>query len=125
MMNSAAIARYRNVQVTTSSPGEILVMLYAGLLRFLGEGAQAMRAGDRARAGERISRAHAILDELTATLNPDHAPELADNLLALYGWSIRRIIEANCQQKADYLDEVARVLGPIEEAFRAAVRGQR
>jgi flagellin-specific chaperone FliS len=34
---SSAIAKYRSVQVTTASPGQLLVMLYDGLFRFLGE----------------------------------------------------------------------------------------
>ena len=80
---STVLSRYGTVQVTTSTPGQLLVMMYDGLFRFLGEAVVAMRANDRARSGERISRSHSILEMLASTLEPDHAPELCENLLAL------------------------------------------
>jgi flagellar protein FliS len=119
-MSAAALARYKSVQITTSSPGAILVMLFEGLLRFLGEAATAMRAGDRGRAGEVISRAHAILDELAATLDPGPAPELVDNLRGIYSFCMTRIVEANAKQDPRMLDDAARILQPISDAFRAA-----
>ena len=47
MTMSAAIQRYKAVQVKTSSPGEILVMLYDGLFKFLDEAKEALAAEDR------------------------------------------------------------------------------
>jgi flagellar protein FliS len=122
MFNKAAIARYRNVQITTSSPGEVLLLLYSGLLRFLNEAIHAMKSGDRARAGERIGRAHAILDELHTTLKPSAAPELAANLQGVYLFAMEQILAANCEQSVDKLENAVRVLRPIEEAFRAVLQ---
>jgi flagellar protein FliS len=121
----ANVARYRSVQVTTSSKGDLLVMLYQALGRFLAEASQAMRAGDRARAGDRIGRAHAILDELASTLDASAAPELGERLMSLYLWGMGRLVEANLTQTPEWIDEVARVMTPIEEAFRTVVRGAR
>lgn len=119
-MNPNALARYRNVQITTSSPGTLLLMLYDGLMRFLGEAATAMRAGDRARAGERISKAHAILDELNVTLKSDAAPELVDRLRGIYMFCMSHLVMANCEQDANRIDEVLRILKPLREAWQAA-----
>src|SRR5579884_2100577 len=91
----AALARYAAVKVTTANPGQLLVMLYDGLLRFLREAQAAMRADDRARAGERISRAHAILEHLMAGLDPTHAPELCDRLRSLYVFCMHHLVRAN------------------------------
>jgi flagellar protein FliS len=66
---SAAAARYRGVQVVTCNPLQLLVMLYDGAIRFIGEAEAAITAGDRARVGDRIGKAHAILEELVATLD--------------------------------------------------------
>jgi flagellar secretion chaperone FliS len=92
---SSAAARYRGVQVKTCSPLQLLVMLFDGAIRFIGEAESAMAAKDRARAGERIGKAHAIIAELAATLDRDQAPELCDNLLG----------------------EVVRALTPLREGF--------
>lgn len=114
------LARYRSVQINTSSPGALLMMLFDGLMRFLGEASGAMRAGDMARAGERISRSHAILDELNATLKPDAAPELCERLRSIYLFCMSHLVQANIQKSPDMVDEVSRVLKPIRDAFHVA-----
>ena len=119
----AALNRYKNVQVKTASPGELLVMLYDGLFRFLGEAKTAMEAGERTRAAERISRSHQILQHLLAGLNREHAPELCENLEGLYLFSMRHIVNANIHQKPENIGEVIAVLTPLREAWSAVVRG--
>ena len=56
---AAVLSRYQKVKVTTCSPGELLVMLYDGLFRFLGEAKTKMEEGDRtARGGAHQSSSH-------------------------------------------------------------------
>lgn len=121
MSAATLLTRYGTVQMTTSSPGQILVLLYDGLFRFLGEARTAITAHDRARAGERISRSHAILDLLDSTLDPAHSPELCDNLHGLYLFCMSRLVTANVNQDVAPLDEVLRILGPLREAWKEAV----
>ncbi|MEO7109029.1 MAG: flagellar export chaperone FliS [Polyangiaceae bacterium] len=124
MTVNAALNRYKNVQVKTSSPGELLVMLYDGLFRFLGEAKTAMESGERARAAERISRSHQILQQLNNGLNREHAPDLCDNLHRLYLFAMGHIVQANIQQKPENIAEVLRVLTPLREAWTTVVRGE-
>ena len=114
---TAAAARYRGIQVKTCSPIQLLVMMYDGAIRFTFEAETAMSQNDRARAGERIGRAHAVIEELAATLEPEKAPELAENLLAIYAFAMRRLIEANLQQDRAKLNEVVAALTPLREAY--------
>lgn len=118
ILSAAAVAaRYQGVQVRTSSPAELLVMLYDGVLRFVAEARAALDKGDRARLGDRIGRALAIVDELAATLDPTHAPELADNLLALYGFCKRRLFAANIERDPQALADVTETIEPLREAW--------
>ncbi|HXN34136.1 MAG TPA: flagellar export chaperone FliS [Polyangiaceae bacterium] len=117
----AALARYGAVKVTTASPGQILVMLYDGLLRFLREAQGAFVAKERAKAGERVSRSLAILDQLLIGLDPKHAPELCERLQALYVFCIQRLVRANLEQSPDMVGEVVRVLSPLRDAWSTAV----
>ena len=121
MMNTSAVAaRYKGVQVTTCSPVQLLVMLFDGVIRFATEAQHAMALKDRARVGDRIGRAHDIITELAATLDPTHAPELADNLLAVYGFCVRRLIEANIEQNPAKLVDVVNAVTPLREGFAEA-----
>lgn len=123
MIATRAIQRYKTVQVTTSSPGEVLVMLYEGLFRFLHDAGAALGSGDRAAAGASIGRAHEILTELASTLNPEPAPELCAKLEAVYLFCMGRLLEANLTQDRGRIDEVVRALTPLREAWITAVRG--
>ena len=114
---TAAASKYRGVQLHTSSPAQLVVMLYDGILRFVAEAHAALEAGDRARMGERIGRALAIVDELTATLEPKYAPELAENLTALYGFAKRRLYEANVNLDPQCLADVKTAIVPLRDAF--------
>src|SRR5689334_16055576 len=116
---SAAAARYRGVQVATCSPAKLLVMLFDGALRFIGEAEVAMAARDCARVGDRIGRAHAIIEELAATLDRSHAPELCDNLFRVYTFCMGHLLEANVHQDPKRLADVVAALTPLREGFSA------
>lgn len=125
IMSPAAVAsRYRGVQLNTASPAQLVVMLYDGALRFASEADEAFGRDDRARAGDRIGRALAIVDELAATLDPAHAPELAENLLALYGYCKRRLLEANLGRDRNALADVVAALTPLREAWATVAAGR-
>lgn len=122
MMSPAnAASRYRGVQLNTASPAQLVVMLYDGLLRFVGEADEAFGRDDRARAGERIGKAIAIVDELAATLDPTHAPELVENLLGLYGFCKKRLFEANIGRDRKALVDVVNSLTPLRDAWATVV----
>ena len=117
----AALARYGAVKVTTSTPGNLLVMLYDGLLRFLREAEAAMIAKERRKCGEKLSRANAIIAELLGTLDPTHNPELCANLQQLYLFCMNHLLKANIQQNPEMLGEIITVLTPLRDAWAKAV----
>lgn len=119
--HNAAAAKYQQVQVRTSGPGDVLLLLYQGLFRFAAEAKAALAVGDRALFGEKLSRAHAILEELCAGLNYEVAPELCANLEAVYGFAMTRLIDANVKQDPSLVDEATKPLLPLYEAWRTAV----
>jgi flagellar secretion chaperone FliS len=115
------LERYKSVQIKTSSPGEVLMMLFDGMFKFIDEAIDALGRDDRARAGERIGRAHAILTELSASLNRAAAPELCENLEAVYFFSMSKLLEANLHRDVSRLEDVKRILEPVRDGFRIAV----
>lgn len=110
-----AAARYKNTQVTTCSPGDLLLLLIDGALRFAKEADQAMEIRDRARAGDRIGRCHAILEQLSAGLDPTDTTGLCADLTALYAFCMSRLVEANLKQDREILSEISRVIRPVRE----------
>jgi len=121
-MLPAHIANYRAVQIRTSSPGEVLLALYDGLFKFLQLAKHSIRNRNAGRAGEALSRAHAILSELYGSLDHSQYPELCKNLARLYDFCLMRLTYANRHRNVDVIDEVMRVLTPVREANREAVK---
>jgi flagellar secretion chaperone FliS len=110
-------AAYRQQSVMTATPGQLVVMLYDGCLRFLHQGAYAMRDGSRLQAHSRLARAEAIIDELLATLDMEQGGEIAARLQGIYVFCRSHLLEARREQDAEKIDAVARLLGELREAF--------
>ncbi len=119
--NQAALARYASVKVTTASPGQVLVMLYDGLLRFLREAQAAIAAKNPARVGERIGRAMRILEHLLGGLDASKSPVLVERLQSLYVFCMRHLVRANIEQSSDKIADVIRLLAPMRDAWATAV----
>jgi flagellar protein FliS len=120
-MLETAASRYQKVQISTSSPGQILLALYNGIFRFLIAARSAFQKGELARGREQLSKAQAIIHELEIALDHQASPELCGNLQGLYLFSIDRIQKARFKGETCWIDEVVRVLGPMREAWATAV----
>ena len=107
---------YREAAVMTSSPEQLVVMLYDGAGRFLRQAEGSMSQGAWLQAGERLTRAEAILDELLATLDMD-AGEIAERLQAIYIFCKKTLIEARIQREAEKVGQVVALLSNLREAW--------
>ena len=114
--------QYRRTRIMTASPGELLVMLYDGVLMRIKRARLHFERGEWEPAGEYLGRCQDILHELMATLDADKAPELAESLLRLYNYTSRRLIEAIGEKSVEALDEVHGLLQPMREAWAEANR---
>lgn len=120
MLSTAAHA-YKQNRSTTSTPGELLLALYDGLFRFLNGAKVLLERGERARASEQLSKAHAILSELFIALDHQVAPQLCEQLSALYEYAMDRVTHANLKGDVQAVADVIRVLTPLREAWQQAV----
>ena len=107
---------YRENSIMTASPEQLVVMLYDGAGRFLRQAEGSMIDGSWLQASEKLSRAEAIIDELLATLDMD-AGEVADRLQSIYVFCKTRLIEARIERDPVRVDQVARLLGELRDAW--------
>lgn len=115
-MQHAAKA-YLETQVTTTSQGQLLVMLYDGAVKFLVQAKERMAAKDYAGKGNLISKALDIINELDSTLNTEKGGELAGNLHQLYFYCSKRLFMANSKMEQAPIDEVIKILGGLRSAY--------
>jgi flagellar protein FliS len=122
-MSQLAVARrYQSVQLESSSPGQVLVAMYDGCIRFCRAAQVQIEAGDAAGKGKLISKAVAILGELRSTLDHSAAPALCDSLERLYVFFQEQLSLANLRMDARLIDPVVKILGDLRETWAEAVR---
>lgn len=108
---------YRQNEVEGTPPERITLMLFDGALGFIEAARVACLNGDPAGRGERITRALAIIGELQATLDFEQGGEIAENLMRLYDYITRQLLNASLQADSDLLVHVASVLGEIRDGW--------
>lgn len=114
--------QYRRTRIMTASPGELLVMLYDGLLQRVRRARLSFEKSDWATAGEALGRCQDILHELMASLDPEKSPELADSLIGLYSYCSARLLKAVAERDTAPLDEVYELMKPMRDAWAEANR---
>jgi flagellar protein FliS len=128
--NAAKLAAYRSTSVhsgvAASDPHRLIVMLMDGALERIATARGLMANGTgAAEKTQLLHRAVAIIDELRNSLNFKSGGDLSHKLDSLYDYMCVRIMQANSTNKADWLDEVSRLLGEVRAAWLAIPAQQR
>ncbi|MDR1945952.1 MAG: flagellar export chaperone FliS [Desulfovibrio sp.] len=112
-----AAQSYFKTQVSTTSQGDLVVMLFDAAVKFLVTAKVGLSEGDMAGKGIAVSRTLDILNELTSTLNMEKGGELAVNLRSLYTFCSNHLVRANLKKDPAMIDEVIKVLTGIRSAY--------
>jgi len=116
----ASPAAYRSSSVMTASPGQLVVMLYDGMARFLKQAEIAAGEGAWGQASDRISKADAILEELLITLDLERGGEVAERLQGIYVFCRKLLVEARMARGTEQIAQVAGLLAELREAWSEA-----
>ncbi len=109
---------YKSNQVSSADPKALIIMLYDGAIRFLTEAKgylNSFKTYDK--ANERILRAQDIITELMLSLDMKRGGEIADNLLNLYSYMKKSLLEANMNKQEKPIAEVIKILSELKEAW--------
>jgi flagellar protein FliS len=98
-------AQYRQTQVTTASPNELILMLYNGGIQSLKKAKIALAGQKMDQVNEELIKSQKIITELQLSLNPD-AGAISEQLFSLYDYMYRRLVEANLQKNEQIIDEM-------------------
>lgn len=128
MKSSNPWQSYRQVATRTASPGQLVLMLYEGAIRFLEQAKAGFDLDDpvefNTTINNNILRAQDIIRELDYSLNVELGGELAIQLRRLYDYFDRTLLEANLRKDAAGIAEVIRRLSELREAWATMLRQQ-
>ncbi len=108
---------YRKTSVQSSSPLELVVMLYDGAIRFVLEARDAIARNDVRARTTAVSRALAIVAELQNTLNVKEGGEVARELDRLYAYMNTRLFEITAKADDHAAQEVHKLLVTQREGW--------
>ncbi len=119
---------YRQIATQTAPPGQLVLMLYEGALRFLDRALGGFTIEDPAESNmvvhNNLQRAQDIIRELNSALNLEQGGEFAARMRDLYEYFDRRLWESDLKKDRQGIDEVIRHVTKLRDAWSSMLAGQ-
>jgi flagellar protein FliS len=109
--------QYRKNEISTSSQGRLILMMYEGAIKFATMALQCIEKGDIAGQGKYINKTHDIINELSLALDLKKGGEVAQRLESLYQYMLSQLTLANIKSDRKALEMVIKILSPLAEAW--------
>lgn len=127
-MKAQTYARaYQAQSVLTASPGQLVLLMYDGTLRFIAQARDGFSmpegtAGRIERINTGLIRAQAVIAQLRDNLDHHAGGEIARNLDQLYDYHLRRLFEANLRKDETPLIEVEGLVLSLRDGWAEMLR---
>jgi flagellar secretion chaperone FliS len=115
-VSTQGLQQYQARSVQTASPGQLVVMLYDGFLRFAGQAQDALERDDIGSAAVPLTKAQAIITELRVSLDMSQGV-IATNLASLYIYVTERLTEGRIKKDPAEIVEARKVMADLREAW--------
>ncbi|MCM3000709.1 flagellar export chaperone FliS [Paenibacillus cellulositrophicus] len=119
-MITSPYEKYRQSSVQTSTPGQLLLMLYDGAIRFVRAGIDSMQKKDLQKANMNLGKSQSIVNELLSTLDRNYA--VSEGLAALYEYINHLLIESNVKKTTAPAEEALGYLMDLRDTFAEAAK---
>jgi flagellar protein FliS len=119
---AAQAARYREAELLSATPGQLVVMLFDKMLLTLRRARLAMDAGDIEQRTVQLLAADDMIAELKVSLDHEQGGAISRDLDALYAFMLRELHAANRTKDGARIDVVLRIAAELREAFAGAQR---
>ncbi|MBQ5492175.1 MAG: flagellar export chaperone FliS [Treponema sp.] len=121
--NANGYNAYREIGVKTASQGKLVVMLYEGAVNHIEKAMELI--GDEGKIpadsienfGNHIQKVQDILTELQMSLDMDKGGEIAKNLMALYIFFNKEILDASIQHDKAKLANIHKMLSDLRDSW--------
>ena len=118
---------YRQVATTTATPGQLVLMLFDGALRFLDKALVGFDLDDpldsNLAINNNILKAQEILRELNMSLNMEKGGEFATTMRRLYNYYDLQLSQSNLRKDPSGVELVIRLLSVIRGAWAEMLTG--
>jgi flagellar protein FliS len=122
MQQKQHVQQYLKQSIEGAGQGDLIVLMYDAAITFLNTGKIKIQEKDIEGAHNALVKAINIVRELTASLNTEKGGDIAKNLLSLYAFINRRIVESNTKKETTGIDEALVLMTQLRETWGKAVK---
>ena len=115
MVTANAYQKYKEQEVSMANPTALIVMLYNGCIKRLKLAQMAIDHKDFEETNVHLQKAQEIISELLGSL--DLRYPIADELMALYDFMLREIIQINISKDQEKIDPLIDMLTKLRDAW--------
>lgn len=119
------IAGYKKTVFATTDKVQIVLMLYEGTLNHLKFARSKIESGDKISKAQHLSKATAIVSELSNVLDMEKGGDISKNLRRLYDYVLRRLLDANIKNNTKAIRDAERVIGMIRDGWKEMMQSQK
>jgi flagellar protein FliS len=113
---------YRKTQIETASPEALILMLYDGAIKFIGQAEIAFEDNNIEQISNLLLRIQAIFTELLTALDKEKGKEIAVNLERLYLFFLEQLGEANIKKDPKPLKEIKPLVIDLRNTWEKAMQ---
>lgn len=112
-------AAYKQTQVKTAGPGQLVVMLYDEAIRQLEYAVELLESKTKQldKVNNSILKARDIITELMVSLDFEKGGDFSRTMFSLYLWFNDQLLEANLQKKSEPIKVIVRQMSEIRDAW--------
>lgn len=107
--------KYRQSSVQTSTPAQLVIMLYDGAIRFAKTAIDGLNKKDLEKSNLNFGKAQTIISELMSTL--DYSIEVSKGLYSLYEYINHLLVEANIHKNPAKAEEAIGYLTDLRDTW--------
>jgi flagellar protein FliS len=128
MATAAPLRSYRTIATQTAPPGQLVLMLYEGAIRFLERALAGFEHEDplefNMTINNNVIRAQEILNELNNSLDLQEGGTLAFTLRGLYDYMDRQLTVSNTRKSPEGIHDTIKRLSILRDAWSEMLRQQ-
>ncbi len=120
MNNTNPLREYQKMQLQTSSPEKLVLILYDEAIKCLHQAKIKIEEKNIEESNRLLIKTQKIILELMCSLKLDIG-EISKRLHSLYDYMYRRLIQANLEKNSHIVEEIILLLKPLKDAWIKAM----
>lgn len=112
--------QYIENSIYTSTPEDLTLMLYNGLVKFIMQAESAVEERNYQKTNEATKRAQDIVVYLQSTLDMNY--EISEGLTKIYDYMYNRLLDANIKKDKEILEEVLGYAKDLRDTWTQAMK---